>query len=71
MTGIVTSNKMMKSLVVTVFSTKTHPKYKKKFKSRKKYSVSCSDSSNFKIGDKVEIVSVRPVSKTISFKVLE
>ena len=65
MTGIISSNKMTKALVVTVFTTKLHPKYKKR------YSVQCSDSSKFKIGDSVEIVSTTPVSKTINFKVVE
>lgn len=71
MTGIISSNKMTKALVVTVFSTKLHPKYKKRFKSKKRYSVACSDSSKFKIGDSVEIISTSPVSKTINFKVVE
>ncbi|MEM1312010.1 MAG: 30S ribosomal protein S17 [Patescibacteria group bacterium] len=71
MTGIVTSNKMNKALVVTVFSTKLHPKYKKRYKSKKKFTVSCTDSSKFSVGDKVEVVSTRPMSKTISFKVVE
>ncbi len=71
MTGVVTSNKMDKALVVTVFTTKTHPKYQKKYKSRKKYTVQCSDSANFTIGQSVEIESCRPVSKTIKMKVKE
>lgn len=71
MTGIVTSNKMTKALVVTVYTTKVHPKYSKRYKSRKKYAASCIDSSKFKVGDTVEIVPTRPISKTISFKVVE
>jgi len=71
MNGIITSNKMQKALVVTVFTIKTHEKYKKKFKTKKKYHVACLDSSKFEIGQEVEIVSCRPVSKTISFKVKE
>jgi small subunit ribosomal protein S17 len=71
MTGIVTSNKMQKALVVTVYTTKLHKKYKKSYKTKKKYHVACFDSSKFKIGDSVEIVACRPISKTISFKVIE
>jgi small subunit ribosomal protein S17 len=71
MTGIITSNKMTKAVVVTVFSTKLHDKYKKRYKSKKKYAAACVDSATFKLGDKVEIVSIRPISKTISFKVVE
>lgn len=71
MTGIVSSNKMQKALVVTVYRVTTHPKYLKKYKVRKRYNVACSDSTKFEIGQKVEITSCPPVSKTISFKVLE
>lgn len=71
MTGIVTSNKMQKALVVTVFSMKLHSKYGKRFKTQKKYHVACNDSSKFVIGDSVEIIETKPISKTISWKVAE
>ncbi len=71
MTGIVKSNKMTKALIVVVTTEKMHPKYKKYYKVRKSYAVSCSDSSKYKIGQQVEIVPCRPVSKTINFKVVE
>ncbi len=71
MTGIVVSNKMEKALVVSVSSTKMHPKYHKGYKVKKRYTVSCEDSSNFVIGQTVDIESCRPVSKTIKFKVVE
>jgi ribosomal protein S17 len=65
MTGIVTSNKMTKALVVTVFSEKRHPVYKKSTKTKKKYVVACDDSSKFQINQKVNIKSSAPISKTI------
>lgn len=71
MTGIVVSNKMNKALVVEVTTSKLNEKYKKAYKSVKRYSVSCSDSSKFELGTKVEIKSCRPISKTISFVVVE
>jgi small subunit ribosomal protein S17 len=71
MTGLVTSNKMTKALVVSTFMTKVHPKYHKRFKVRKKYAVACSDSTKFKIGQEVEIKECPPVSKTIRFRVVE
>lgn len=71
MTGVVKSTKMTKALVVEVESYQKHPKYHKTHKSVKKYSVACSDSNDFKVGQKVEIESCRPVSKTIKFKVVE
>ena len=70
MTGIVSSNKMTKALVVTIFSTKLHVKYHKRVKSKKRYTVACLDSSIFKIGEVVKITPTRPISKNIHFKVL-
>jgi small subunit ribosomal protein S17 len=71
MTGIIYSNKMTKALVVTVYSIQIHPKYKKRFKTKKNYHVACKDASSFEIGQKVELISCRPVSKTIRWKVVE
>jgi small subunit ribosomal protein S17 len=71
MTGTVVSNKMNKALVVSVISLKIHQKYKKRFKTRKRYSVACADSSQFEIGQTVEIESCRPISKTIHFKIVD
>jgi small subunit ribosomal protein S17 len=71
MTGIITSNKMTKAVIVTVYTTKVHPKYGKRYKTRKKYTVACSDSAKFNLGDTVEIKSSRPISKTIRFTVVE
>jgi small subunit ribosomal protein S17 len=71
MTGIVTSNKMEKALVIAVYSLKSHSKYQKRYKARKKFVASCSDSKKFAIGQSVVIESCRPVSKTISWKVSE
>jgi ribosomal protein S17 len=71
MTGIVVSNKMTKALIVEVATSKMHAKYQKAYKSIKRYPVACSDSTKFTIGQTVTIKSVRPVSKTISFAVIE
>lgn len=71
MTGIVVSNKMTKALVVEVEAIKVSAKYGKRYKTKKKYPTACADSSKFRIGDKVEIVACRPISKTIKFKVVE
>ena len=69
MTGVVTSNKMDKALVVTVYTTKLHPKYNKRFKTKKKYHVACEDSAKYSIGDTVEFVESKPVSKMIRFRI--
>jgi small subunit ribosomal protein S17 len=71
MTGKVVSNKMTKALIVEVATSKMHAKYKKAYKSVKRYAVACEDSKLFTIGQLVEIVSCRPVSKTISFKIAQ
>jgi small subunit ribosomal protein S17 len=71
MTGIVTSNKMTNALVVTVYSVKIHPKYKKRFKTKKKYYAACADSSAFEVGQTVEIAETSPVSKLIKWKIVD
>ncbi|MEA1936885.1 MAG: 30S ribosomal protein S17 [Patescibacteria group bacterium] len=60
--GIVVSDKMDKTVVVKIDRLKMHAKYKKKYKVSKKYKA--HDAGNeFKIGDKVEIMEVKPMSK--------
>jgi len=67
--GIVVSDKMDKTIVVAVDSFKTHAKYKKKYKSTKKYKAHDSENK-YKVGDKVEIVPCRPISKDKRYKVV-
>lgn len=67
--GIVISDKMDKTIVVTVDSLKTHPKYHKKYIATKKYKVNDPDNK-YKVGDTVEFVQCRPISKDKRFKVL-
>jgi small subunit ribosomal protein S17 len=70
LTGKVTSNKMTKAVVVSIDSVKVHPMYKKRFKTSKKYTAACLDSSVLPIGTVVSIQECAPVSKTIKFKVV-
>lgn len=67
--GVVVSDKMDKTIVVAVESFKTHPKYLKKYKSTKKYKVH-DEENKYKIGDKVEFVSTKPISRDKKFIVL-
>ncbi|MES2970800.1 MAG: 30S ribosomal protein S17 [Patescibacteria group bacterium] len=61
-TGIVSSNKSDKTIVVTARSRKTHPLYKKQYTVSKK--VMAHDEKNeAKLGDKVLISETRPISK--------
>lgn len=68
--GIITSNKMEKTLVVTVVSYKNHPKYKKRYKVSNKFYAHVDDASKFNIGDKVTIEETRPISKLKRWKVI-
>ncbi len=60
--GNVISNKMEKTVVIQVESVKTHPLYKKQIKTFKKYKVH-DEKNECNVGDKVEIVETRPLSK--------
>ena len=61
--GIVISDKMDKTVVVAVESKFAHPLYKKVLKRVKKFKVHDGQGTS-KIGDKVRISEVRPLSKT-------
>lgn len=71
--GVVVSNKMKDTIVVKVERKIKHPVYGKYIKKTKKYHV--HDQGNAcSIGDTVEIVECRPISKTKSWnleKVIE
>ena len=70
-TGIVTSNKMTKTLVVKVTMDKLHPKYKKRYQVSKKFYAHCEDSSKHPAGSTVTIVETRPLSKLKRWKLVE
>jgi small subunit ribosomal protein S17 len=61
MTGVVTSNKMMKTVVVEIRRTYRHPLYKKVVHST--HRVKAHDELNCQIGDQVQIVESRPLSR--------
>ena len=60
--GVVSSDKMDKTIVVVVHSTARHEKFKKVIDSSKKYYVH-DEKNEAKTGDKVAIVETRPTSK--------
>ncbi len=70
-TGIITSNKMQNTLVVTTTTYKMHPKYKKRYQTSKKFYAHCDDSSKYSIGDEVTIEETKPVSKLKRWKVVK
>ena len=61
LTGVVTSNKMDKSVMVVITRTYRHPLYKKVVHSKRK--VMAHDELGCEVGDKVKIVESRPISK--------
>lgn len=61
LTGVVTSNKMMKTVVVELTRTYRHPLYKKVVHSSKR--VKAHDELNCQVGDHVQIVASRPISR--------
>jgi small subunit ribosomal protein S17 len=60
--GIVTSDKMVNTIVVTVHSYKTHTKYHKRYRVSKKYYAD-NPKKTYKLGDNVTIYETRPLSK--------
>jgi small subunit ribosomal protein S17 len=68
--GIVTSNKMDKTLVVQVHTYKMHPKYKKRYRTSKKF-YAHNPENKFQIGDEVTIFETRPLSKLKRWTVVE
>ncbi len=61
MTGVVTSNKMQKTVVVEISRTYRHRLYKKVVHSRRRFMA--HDELGCKIGDQVQIVESRPLSR--------
>jgi len=70
LTGIITSNKMAKTVVVKVERIKEHKKYKKRYKVHKKYQAHV-ESGDYAIGDKVLIEECRPISKEKKWQVIK
>jgi small subunit ribosomal protein S17 len=60
--GEVTSNKMDKTIVVKIEDTVRHPLYKKIIKRTIKFKAH-DENNECNIGDKVEIMETRPLSK--------
>ncbi len=69
-TGVVTSNKIDKSVVVSVERKVKHPKYGKFVKQTKKF-VAHDEKNECNIGDTVKIMETRPLSKTKRWRMIE
>ena len=68
--GIVTSDKMQKSIVVAVERKVKHPKYGKFVKKTTKF-VAHDDNNDCNIGDTVKIMETRPMSKNKNWRLVE
>ena len=68
--GVVTSNKMEKSIVVSEVKRVKHPMYGKFVLKTKKY-VAHDETNNCNIGDTVKIMETRPLSKTKCWRLVE
>ncbi|TLP82160.1 30S ribosomal protein S17 [Maribacter sp. ACAM166] len=68
--GVVTSNKMEKSIVVAEVNRVKHPMYGKFVLKTKKY-VAHDEKNDCNIGDKVKIMETRPMSKTKCWRLVE
>jgi len=61
--GVVLSDKMHKTVVVEVTRLTQHPQFKKVIRRKVKYAVH-DENNEAKIGNRVQIVQTRPLSKT-------
>ena len=68
--GVVSSNKMEKSIVVAEVRRVKHALYGKYVLSTKKY-VAHDETNDCNIGDKVKIMETRPLSKTKRWRLVE
>jgi small subunit ribosomal protein S17 len=69
LTGVVTSDKMTKTRVVSVTRLKKHPKYLKYFKVTMKYKAH-DENNEYKTGDTVVIAESRPLSKEKRWRII-
>ncbi len=69
-TGIVSSDKTDKTIVVTVHTRKTHPLYRKQYMVTTKF-MAHDEKNAAKVGDKVVINETRPISRRKRFTLSE
>lgn len=69
-TGVVTSNKMDKSITVAIKWKEKHPIYGKFVNKTKKYHAH-DEKNECAVGDTVRIMETRPLSKTKRWRVVE
>ncbi|QQS19623.1 30S ribosomal protein S17 [Candidatus Saccharibacteria bacterium] len=65
-TGVVSSNKTDKTIVITVREKKTHPLYRKQYTTSKKF-MAHDENNEAQVGDTVVVVETRPISRRKHF----
>jgi small subunit ribosomal protein S17 len=68
--GVVSSDKMNRTIVVRVEKLRKHPRYGKYVKSITVYKTH-DQENKAKVGDKVEIIETRPLSKTKHWRLVK
>jgi small subunit ribosomal protein S17 len=68
-TGVVTSDKMTKTVTVTLTRRFAHPAYGKQLTRSK--GIKARDEHGAKVGDTVRIMETRPIAKTVCWRVVE
>ena len=69
-TGTVVSDKMEKTIVVSVDTFDVHKIYKKRVKKSTKFHVH-DENNQAKVGDVVEFMETRPLSKTVCYTLVK
>lgn len=69
-TGVVVSEKMNKTITVSVSTRQLHPLYKKYITRSKKYKAH-DETNDAHEGDKVRIIESRPISKNKRWRLIE
>ncbi len=69
MIGRVVSTKMKNTVAILIERVAMHPLYKKTYVQSQKFLV--DDSLGVKLGDIVEVVKVRPISRSKHFKIIK
>jgi small subunit ribosomal protein S17 len=68
-TGVVTSDKMTKTVTVALVRRFAHPRYGKQVV--RTSTVKARDEHGAKVGDTVKIMETRPLAKTVCWRVFE
>ena len=68
--GVVVSDKMDKTIVVAVKDSVQHPLYKKILKRTKKFKAH-NENNEAGIGDRVEIMETRKISKDVNWRLVK